>query len=293
MSALIDILEINNVDVVRSGHTHCREGWAQVDCPFCGDSNKKLGLYIKGKPRFNCWKCGAHGVNETVAELLGIPISKVKVLLKDMDTYSLEPSTVVKRTELILPPTTTALKRKHRDYLRSRGIDKERWELFQLKGTTYCYATPLLSWRIVIPYILKKQWVSWVARDITGESKMRYVAAKAEQEKVNRKELLFGEHLAGQSVCVVEGEFDAIAFGAGAVAVGGTGYTQHQINRLTKYPVRGICFDSEPRAQKRAKQLANLLSSFPGQTYILQLDAKDMGEASKKEIASVRRALSL
>ena len=47
-------------------HEHYRYGWIQVCCPFCGDGNFHLG-YNVSKGYFNCYRCGSHGLIETLA----------------------------------------------------------------------------------------------------------------------------------------------------------------------------------------------------------------------------------
>jgi DNA primase len=111
------------------------------------------------------------------------------------------------------------------------------------------------------------------------------------------KELLYGEDLVPpgrQSVCAVEGHFDAMRIGPGAVGLSGTAYTEAQVARLARYAVVGICFDREPEAQRRARRLAGELSAVCQEVHILQLEhAKDPGSAGAAEVAAIRRALAL
>ena len=132
--------------------------------------------------------------------------------------------------------------------------------------------------------------MSWTTRAI-GESSYKYISAKSEQEAMNHKSLLYGEDLALNSIVVVEGPLDAWRLGPGAVATLGVNVTAAQILRISQYPFRSICFDSEPSAQRRARKLANQLSIFPGKTSIIQLDAPDPGEACPKEVKRLRKAV--
>jgi len=63
--------------------------------------------------------------------------------------------------------------------------------------------------------------------------------------------------------------------------------------RLSRYPVRGVCFDSEPAAQRRAHELVDLLSAFEGETFNIQIDSKDPGCATDSEVATIRKTLGL
>ena len=42
----------------------------------------------------------------------------------------------------------------------------------------------------------------------------------------------------------------------------GVGYSRAQLLRISKYPLRAVCFDSEPAAQERARQLCEELGDF-------------------------------
>jgi len=64
-----------------------------------------------------------------------------------------------------------------------------------------------------------------------------------------------------------------------------------QVERIAKYPVRAVCYDNEPDAQQRARELADRLSVLPGDTYNITLDSKDPGEATRKEIERIRREI--
>ena len=88
---------------------------------------------------------------------------------------------------------------------------------------------------------------------------------------------------------VVEGPFDAMRIGPGAVAVMGTGWSRAQLLAISKFPVRAVVFDSEPEAQERARRLCHDLSVFEGKTSRIQLDAADPGSASKAEITRLRK----
>lgn len=63
-----------------------------------------------------------------------------------------------------------------------------------------------------------------------------------------------------------------------------------QVKKMAAYPSRVVCFDSEPRAQDRARELCEALSIHPGRTVRIEIDSPDPGSASKKEVARLRRA---
>lgn len=107
------------------------------------------------------------------------------------------------------------------------------------------------------------------------------------------KSILYGADLAKSAVIVTEGPFDALRLGPGAVATLGLNVTQEQIWRLSAFPIRVIAFDSERKAQERARQLAEQLSIFPGRTSIMMTEGPDPGSASPREVRLIRRAVFL
>ena len=69
-------------------------------------------------------------------------------------------------------------------------------------------------------------------------------------------------------------------------------YTRAQVERIAKYPVRVICFDSEKGAQDRALRLARELEVFPGETSNVRLSGKDAATSPKAETRELQRMLS-
>ncbi len=291
---LVDFLSQHNIDAIRDGHHHCREGWLQFDCPFCGGQGAgkyHMGFNIRGGYA-NCWRCGRHTLVEVIAEVAGVSIGQAKGLVTgaglDTETY---PKAVAKpKGKLLLPSGHGPLLRSHRRYLASRGYDADvletLWELKGIGGTA-----PKLRWRILIPVISEGKAVSWTTRKINDESDApRYISAKPEDEDQPLKSVLYGEDYCRTTIVIVEGAFDVWRIGPGAVATCGTGFSRSQINRMVKFPRRVVCFDNEPTAQERARKLCTMLELFNGETFNVQLDAKDASSAPQKEINRLRKS---
>lgn len=177
----------------------------------------------------------------------------------------------------------------HRRYLRSRGFDPESLErLWGLQGIGPGYP---LQWRVYIPiYDPFGQQVSWTTRKLTDNG-LRYRSASPDEESVSHKSILYGAHLARQSVVVVEGPADAWAIGPGAVATLGVAYTRLQaIELATRYPMRVVCFDASSDAQQRASELCAMLAPLPGVTERVELETgSDPGDAHPAELAELRQ----
>jgi hypothetical protein len=289
---LTDILQHHGIDYKTEGHRHSRTGWVQVDCPYCGKGSKKFHMgYNIRSGYFNCWVCGSHQNVATLADILGIPYGESKKLLETTISHKTPLKDPV-RGRLVLPRGIHTLGPKHVKYLRLRGFNPQQIvDTWKVQGISFNLHLP---WRIFIPIHYQGEIVSWTTRSIMDDTKSRYVSASGKQEIMDHKSLLYGEDFCRHSVCCVEGPFDAWAIGPGAVATFGTSYTRSQVLKLSKYPIRAVCFDSTKEAQKQARKLIDLLSVYRGKTFNIQLDSgDDPADAHPKEINQIRKLLQI
>jgi hypothetical protein len=289
----VELMERLDVPVRRHGeHHHTTAGYVSVDCPLCSPNWNKFRLGYNLRSGFmSCWSCG--GVSrKTFFWHLGrlLPDDKRKelaALAGDITVEDVQPQTGV-RGKLVLPAKLGPLGEPHKKFLRRRGFDPDEIAaVWKAQGIGHA---PELFWRVFIPIHLGGEVVSWTTRSIKDDARVRYLSAKPDQEKVLHKDLLYGEHLCRKNaVCVVEGPLDAWKGGPGFVSTFGLAFRPAQVLRIAKFPVRLIWFDAE--AQNRAEQLAEELKLLPGDTYVVNSDAKDPGSAPKREIEAVRRML--
>jgi hypothetical protein len=180
----------------------------------------------------------------------------------------------------------------HKLYLLRRGFDpdvlQEQWEL---EGIGRHGGD--LSWRVYIPIIFRGERVSWTTRAIGEKVKHRYLSASAEQEAYNHKELIYGIDHCRHSIVAVEGPADAWNVGPGAGCLFGIDFTPAQVLLLSQFPIRIICFDSSPDAQRRAEELCEQLAPFHGSTKRVELDAEDPGKAKPREVKALRKLAKL
>ena len=281
------ILSEYNIPIAPEGHHHARPGWIQFDCVFCSKDSQKWRMGYSIDNNFvSCWVCGGHNLITTLMEITGKRYHQIKQMLDGLDIPKIKREKP--KGKLIMPSGIKHLSSAHKKYLHSRGFNwREIQRTWQIKGMDI---TNKLQWRIFIPIIYHSQIVSWTTRSIL-ESRCRYISASEEEESMPHHELLYGEDFARDAIIVTEGVFDVWKIGVGAVCTFGSGYSQKQIERIIKYPIRAICFDSEPEAQKRAGKLLNDLSVFPGNTFSVILDAKDAAEETQENIKWLRKEI--
>lgn len=267
---------------------HCRPGWLNLECPFCGKGSGKwhLGYCIAGA-FLNCWKCGRHRNGDTISALTGMPLHKCLYLLRGVpkDRGGIAPV----HGSLVLPRGLGRLLLCHRGYLKERGFDpKDLEQLWGIKGIGMV-PTGGLSWRIYIPIHFQGEVVSWTTRSISDAVELRYISAKANKEAIPHKTLLYGEDYCYKHTIIIhEGPTDVWATGPGAVATMGTGWTRSQLLRMSKYHTKVVCFDNEVNAQKRANYLCDLLEPFPGEVVNVVLRGKDAASSKRSEIDRLR-----
>jgi hypothetical protein len=288
MTTIQDVLRELDVPFKSEGeHKNVRQGWIGCECPRCSSaSGFLLGIELDGH-RCSCWQCGWMPLEAALAELSGRTRREVRELLGDREDAGERATRDDRRGRLRLPRGLGPLLPAHRKYLRQRGFE-DTGALERLWGLQGIGVSGRLGWRIFIPVTLDGKTVSWTTRAI-GDAAARYISASPEEEIVSHRRLLFGEDHARHAIVIVEGPFDAFRVGPGAVATLGVGFNQFQVERMARYPVRAICYDNEPSARRRARELADLLGVFPGETTVVTLDAKDAGEASDGEIRRLRR----
>lgn len=268
-------------------HHHVSTGWVGVDCPYCSPGSGRFrAAFGPGGRAVNCWTCGKLPLFKTIRELTGIPADELHRLLGSLRASD-RPQGPGRRREVLLPVGVGPLLPPHRRYLRGRGFDPDG--LVKLWGLGGIGIAARLAWRIFVPIHLGGRVVSWTTRALADDVKYRYVTASAGEEAVPSRELLYGADYVRHAAVIVEGPTDAWRVGPGAAATLGVSYTAAQFERMTRFPVRVVCFDSESAAQGRARKLADDLSVFPGKTYRVELDAEDPGSAPAREIDRLRR----
>ena len=286
---ITDVLDELGIPKANAGESrHVMAGWVGIDCWMCSLGSRKFKLGIRlDTMATTCWSCGKANLTTALMESSGQPYNRVRPLLDALGGFTPNPEPI-KRGKLLLPPHGP-LQEPHRRYLRSRHFDPDQIESeWEVKGTG---PTGKIPWHILIPVADEKgKTVSWTARRC-GDKEPRYHNAKPEEESFPAKHCIYGEHRCGHAIIVVEGATGAWRIGAGTGATLGVGFTQAQLLRIAKHPLRVIAFDPEPMAQQRANELCRALEPFPGTTKRIEIDAVDTGEMKPQEVELIRTFL--
>lgn len=284
---LLDLLEELGVPKKHVGeHHHATPGRVQVDCPMCSPGSGRFRLGISTSYLYcSCWACGRLNLWEVLQELTGWDWGKVKDTAGKLEKHEL-PKLVLHK-KLVLPQGLGDLEEAHVRYLRERGFEpKELEKLWEVKGIGKHGRPP---WRIFIPIHYRGKLVSWTSRYLSPNISARYKTAAPEEEALRAKDLLYGEDYARNSLIVLEGPTKVWRVGPGSVCTLGVSFTREQVRKISKYPVRAVCFDGDEEGRKKAKELCEMLEPFPGRTYDVVLESHDdPADASEKEIKKLR-----
>lgn len=289
---ITNVLNELKIDFREHGeHHHTTEGWIQIDCPWCTPQSERFRMGIPENGwTANCFSCGKHGLVETLVEASEQSVKIILSLLHNERGQKLHRTKELHTGKLVIPDGVVSLLPAHRHYLKKRRIDPdEASALWGLKGIGIM--NQHLKWRVFIPIRHLGKLVSWTTRSISDRHKHRYWSASPEQEAIQHKSLLFAEDFCKHAVIVCEGPLDVLRIGPGAVATFGSTYTSSQVLHLIRFPVRVICYDSEPTAQSQAQRLCEELSIFPGETIRVTLKSKDPGSCTPTELKQLRSML--
>jgi len=280
----------HNIRFVTEGHKHAREGWVNVECPFCtGNPGYHLGYDTIGN-KFVCWRCGGKHADQVISKLLRVGTGEAKTLLRQYG--SLVHKVPEKRAKIgtkrfKLPPHTQPLAQAHRNYLEDRGFAPDLLiDLYGLQGTGIYSRLDNIDYsrRIVIPYMWGDEIVSFDCRDITNKSQYKYMACSEAREKINHKHILYGSQpLWGDTGICVEGCTDVWRMGVNSFATSGIKYTPKQLRLIAKTFKRvPVLFDPDPQGIKQANKLISDLKFRGVDSFRVDIET-DPGDLTQTE----------
>ena len=273
--------------------------WIGIQCPFCGDDKWHLG-YNQKKNLLTCWRCGPKKLFPTLKILLGLPGEQISRIMKKYGCETVEEHKEWQgAASLVMPAEFGPLKRKHREYLESRGFEPDdiisKWGILGTGNSAKGYAN-----RIIIPIYQQGKLVSFHSRDITGEAATPKKACKMEDEVVHFKDTLYGyDRCKSNTVIVSEGPFDVWRWGYGAVCTWGIKFTERQVDLLSTFKNIFIIFDSsdtktgkeEKQAAEQAEKLADKLAIFQN-CWIIDDLGSDPADLKQSRADAIRRRIT-
>ena len=252
-----------SITFVTEGHKHSSIGWCHTVCPFCtGHFGYHLG-YNEQENYFNCWRCGAHHIDETLSALLNISKRDAQKLIKQ---YS--ENTIINKTKpkiqlqpFKLPSNLSdfGLPEQHRKYIIKRNFDPDKlqkeWDI-RAAGVFSRLGNIDFKHRLIMPIYWGNEIVSFLSRDITDKHLQKYLVCPTVREVINIKKTLYGKQDKwNDSIIVVEGVFDVWRLGVQSTAVYGIKFTPSQVRLLAKFKKVVVMFDNDSQGIVQSKKL--------------------------------------
>lgn len=320
-STIKDWLDSIGVDVKQRG-TDVGVNDLNIDCPWCG-KEKHLGIH-RTTGQLNCWACQFAGMNRRpwlaslIMELEGLPYPMAK--LKAMELLEASRDFSRRNEELFDRPNQTwlpekcydffgELKSDHqeasqalaRQYLNRRGLSDSDIVRYKLMYTPVDFSgADLWGGRVIVPFLESGAAVSWIGRDYTGASSLRYRNCPVDKSTKRPKELLYGLEEFKLAHCrharIVEGVFDKFTVGPTGLAVSKGGTSPEQELLLSKLALESVSIIFDPTTWQdqysllRAVKLAANLSTFVRQVKVVRLTTGDINELGWKAVAEIEAA---
>ncbi len=293
MFKILDYL--NEAGVPYSLHgKNISQGWVGINCPFCsGDRSYHGGIPLTGNI-FSCFRCNTKtSIKKLIVELEKCSSQQASITYSRYSDILYIPNyiDIQRATKVEWPPPVVTNKplESHIRYIEDRNYDINH--LVKNYNIHFGGYTGDFKYRIVIPVYLQGKLVSYLGRDISNMSYLKYKNLREQDSVLPVKETVYNIDNVTDEAIICEGVFDSWRFGFNAVALFGLVYTQKQVRMLGKLKKAYICFDNEPQAQAAAEILAEELIWQGVKVEILLIDTKDPGEMSSEEADTVKQEL--
>jgi len=261
---ILELYQDYHIDHITEDHKHAREGWVNIECPFCtGNPGYHLGFNLDAN-RFHCWRCGGKFPEQVISKILSVSYSKAEDIVKEYGGISKrsnkKPKVKVNLHPFKFPSGDLSLTKYHKQYLEKRNFDPDRIiSQYGLKGTGPISKLDDLNYsrRILAPIYWQSRMVSFQARDITDKHPLKYMACPQRREEIQHQHILYGAPILwGRRGICVEGITDVWRMGYRSFAVFGIKYTPYQVKQIASlFDEVVILFDPEKQAQREAKSL--------------------------------------
>lgn len=271
-------------------------GWIGCACPFCGDTSYHCGIAPSGYT-FSCWRCGKKGsIKKLVTEYKSGNWREANAFF-DKHNSALFVKEHIQQYDTVSKVEwpehcTKKLPTLHRNYLKNRGYDPDHiQELYDVRAV---HQLGDWKYRLIIPMYMQGTLVSFVGRDVSGESDLRYKNLQKEKSIIPVKNTVFNIDAIHETAIICEGVTDAWRFGSHAVATLGLQLTAMQMRVLSERLKRAIiCFDNESIANQKAMMLGESLAFQGIDVDIVQIDESDPGSMSQRKANKLIKRLNL
>ena len=285
---VISYLEDRNIAVTESGK-NVGKGWIGIQCMFCPDSGNHLGIRLK-ENTFSCFKCKTSGsILSLIKEVDAVDFKKAKEILplfqKDTFFYEdeeKEPIIDIEKNDNILPREFKKIIKGEeplsvKKYFKRRKFPLQYAQKYQ---AGYC-RTGKYAYHMILPIFMYKKLVSFIAVDLLGTSKLKYVFCPNEIALVNKSDLVYGfdEIKNADKIYIVEGVTDKWRVGKNAIALL-TNKCSTSLLLKIKSVIKSTCkivvlldIDAKRNAEKLSSEIKSIF--FSNEVLFIEIEKKD------------------
>jgi DNA primase len=287
---IISYLQSRNVPFSYGGN-NVSSGWIGINCLFCLDPSNHLGINLQSKA-FSCFRCAEKGnAIKLIQEIDGVSEAEAWKIMHEYTNGFFIAKEKHYQSKVKFPPGTSKnFGEQHLSFLENR-----KYEAQTVIKQYDLYATgPVGDYkhRLLIPVFFKKRIVSFVGRDVTNQSKIKYKNSSEQYSIKDVKQCLYNmDSVIQDKAVIVEGVFDTWRIGDGAIATFGTKYTREQLRLLKGLKRVFILYDAD--AIPTAHKLAYDLTTIVPQIEVLELSEGDPDNLTEKDVRALRKDLNL
>lgn len=293
-----EYLDDRGIEWFDGGSENTSADFISIQCPnpLCNDSLNHCGIHPT-ELYFNCWVCGEKG-----------NIKQIIKWIEDRDWYEVNQIITNEFQNDLDPDLDTKVPKPRKKPINNKRLPSGSTKIFPpayihfLKGRGYnpdyliekydLYATGFTGrhrWRIIIPFYLNGQIVTFTGKDITGKSRIPYKDCKKENSIVEVKHMLYNiDNCKGKSCVVVEGCFDVWRIGNGAVSTSAIEFTDEQVDMLCGYGFKRVIVAYDCGAEDQGYKLAKQLSSVIPEVLQIEILRGDPDTLPQKDIEYIR-----
>lgn len=328
---LRDLIAEQGVEIIDKGHGVAK-GNFNIKCPLCGaaDGGHHMGINLD-KGWWGCWRNSEHRGRSPVrlmVAILGKPVWEVRRILglhsgPQLDTFRDVRERMQRRgpVEDKEHAKSLALNDEFRAF-KDNTASARFWEYIEGRGFTgrsargivdrfhLLYATSgTFRDRVILPFYYRDELVTWTARSIHKDERLRYRDLEQDQSVMFKNEVLYnydGAAHGGSALVVLEGPFDVVKgdwcgmpYGVHCVGLGTNNISDSQLVQLAElsdaYDATYIAMDTPTEFAKLDSY--RMMQRIRGAVDARMLDGleslgKDIGGAPIRRVADLFRSIS-
>lgn len=293
---LIKFLNDRGIEYKKAGK-NIGGNWIGIEtCLFCNSGGNHFGINIKNGS-FNCWICSSKGdFIKLIRETDKLSFKKAKEVAKKYgyeSTFEREGEPKQKIENILPKEASDNFMKLHLSWLESRNFNPHYLiKKYKLKATG---PTGKYRHKIIAPAIIDRQIVNFVAADVTGKAKSKYLFPANAEVNLTIGQCLYNYDSLkeGGEAILVEGITDVWRLGDKSVAMLHKRITKEQLNLLARKELERVTIVPDEGAEDAGEYNAEQISGIIDNVEVISLPAGDPGDLTVDEVADLREFIGI